>query len=280
MQAVSVRVPPPGARRIALVCDSPHSGTWYPDDFGHAIGRAALRRSEDTHVDTLWASVVDAGASLVCAHFPRSYLDPNRDEADIDVGMIDGPWPHEVRASHQCRALGNGLVWRRTPSHEEIYDRKLDPAEVLARIENCWRPYRDALQRELTDAWERHRSWYHLNLHSMPSNAYERLGLPGKPLADIVLGDRAGTTCAPGFLAAVGDAFRVEGLRVAVNDPYEGLELIRLSGDPARNRHSLQIEINRAIYMDEATREPSAGFAPLSEAIERVVKKVAQYVQV
>lgn len=278
MQAVSVRVPPAEARRIALVCDSPHSGTWYPDDFGHAIGRAALRRSEDTHVDALWASVVDAGASLVCAHFPRSYLDPNRDATDIDVTMIDGPWPHEVNPSHQCRALGNGLLWRRTPAHEEIYGRKLTAAEVAARIENCWRPYRAALQRELDAAWQRHGTWYHLNLHSMPSNAYERLGLAGKPLADIVLGDRGGTTCAPGFLAVVGDAFRAEGLSVAVNDPYEGLELIRLSGEPARNRHSLQVEINRALYMDEATREPSAGFAGLRAAINGVVRKVAAYV--
>jgi N-formylglutamate deformylase len=280
MQAVSVRVPAAGARRIALVCDSPHSGTWYPDDFGFAIDRAALRRSEDTHVDVLWSSVVEAGASLVCALFPRSYLDPNRDEADIDVGMIDGPWPREVRASHQCRVLGNGLVWRRTPAHEEIYARRLSVAEVEARIANCWRPYRAALQRELESAWERHGAWYHLNLHSMPSNAYERLGLAGKPLADVVLGDRGGVTCSPDFLAVVGDAFRAEGLSVSVNDPYEGLELIRMSGEPARHRHSLQIEINRALYMDEATREPSSGFAPLKAAIDAVVKKVAGCVQV
>lgn len=274
-----LHTPAPGVRAIPLVCDSPHSGTRYPEDFGHAIERAALRRSEDTHVDALWSAVPQAGGTLLCATFPRSYIDPNRDEADIDLSMIEGEWRRDARPSERCLALGNGLVWRRTPEHREIYRRRLAVAEVEGRIDGCWRPYRDALARQLALCEQAHGGWWHLNLHSMPSNAYERLNLPvQRPLADVVLGDRHGTTCAGEFLQLVKTAFEAAGLSVAVNDPYEGLELVRLSGEPRRRRHSLQIEINRALYMDEATREPSAGFEPLKSCIGAVLAQVAAHV--
>lgn len=270
-----LHTPPPGTLAIPLVCDSPHSGTHYPEDFGHAIDRAALRRSEDTHVDALWAGVPRAGGTLLCATFPRSYIDANRDEADVDLTMIEGDWQRDARPSQRCLSLGNGLVWRRTPEHREIYARRLAVAEVEGRIDRCWRPYRNALARHLALCEQAHGGWWHLNLHSMPSNAYERLKLPThRPLADVVLGDRHGTTCSAEFLQQVKSAFESAGLSVAVNDPYEGLELVRMSGQPQRGRHSLQIEINRALYMDEATREPSSGFAPLRSCIEEVVKTV------
>lgn len=114
----------------------------------------------------------------------------------------------------------------------------------------------------------------------MPSNAYERLGLPKtRVLADVVLGDRHGTTCEAGFVDLVASAFRAGGYTVAINDPYEGAELVRVAGDPARNRHSLQIEINRALYMDEHTREPNAGFGALRAAIGEVLRQVADHVR-
>jgi len=277
--AVTVTGPAPGATAVPLVCDSPHSGTDYPPDFGHAIARAALRRSEDTDVDALWDSVPAAGGTLVCALFPRSYIDANRDESDIDVSMIEGEWPAVARPSQRCTALGNGLVWRKTPELRDIYDRRLTVQEVHGRIERYWRPYHAALADQLAHAAEGHGGWWHLNLHSMPSNAYERLGLVSRgPLADVVLGDRGGTTCAPEFLAAVKAGFEAEGLRVTVNDPYEGAALVRLAGNPAAGRHSLQVEINRALYMDEATRERSAGFGLLKAAIDRVVVRVADFV--
>jgi N-formylglutamate deformylase len=268
----------PTTAALPLVCDSPHSGTWYPDDFGHAIERAALRRSEDTHVDRLWDRVPAMGGTLVCATFPRSYIDPNRHEADLDVSMIQDGWPREVGPVSRASELGMSLVWRKTPEHRDIYARKLSSGEVLRRIEQFWRPYRDAVAREIDAAHARHGACWHLNLHSMPSNVYERLGLPPRPAADIVLGDRRGTTCEPAFTILVREAFEAEGLSVAINDPYEGAELVRVHGDPARKRHSLQIEINRGTYMDEATREPNAGFGSLKKAIDSVLVQVAGYV--
>lgn len=279
MQPVVLIAPPAGVATIPLVCDSPHSGTHYPADFGHAIARAALRKSEDTHVDALWADVPAVGGTLLCATFPRSYIDTNRDEADVDVTMLSGPWPHDVRLSPRTATLGIGLVWRATPEHRPIYERLLTPEEVRNRIERYWRPYRELLGQQIEAAAARHGAVWHLNLHSMPSNAYERLGLAGgRPLADVVLGDRHGASCEPGFVAVVRRALEAQGLSVAVNDPYEGADLVRAHGDPARGRHSLQIEVNRALYMDEATREQNAGFAPLRRALADVTRAVADHV--
>ena len=277
MQPVVVH--PPAAPAIALVCDSPHSGTHYPDDFGHAIERAALRRSEDTHVDSLWDAVPAVGGTLICATFPRSYIDPNRHEEDLDATMIEGGWPHPVRPPSRASELGMSLVWRKTPEHRDIYARRLSVREVRARIDDYWRPYRETVAAHVEAAARRHGACWHLNLHSMPSNVYERLGLPARPAADVVLGDRRGSTCDAAFTAFVRAALQDEGLSVAINDPYEGAELVRVHGEPARGRHSLQIEINRALYMDEATRERSAGFAPLKEKLGRALHRIAAFAQ-
>jgi N-formylglutamate deformylase len=278
--AVTISLPPPGIPDIALVCDSPHSGTFYPEDFGHAISHAALRQSEDTHVDTLWQQVPAMGGTLLCATFPRSYIDANRDEADIDLGMIGDAWPLPVRPSKRCLDLGIGLIWRETPERQPIYARKLSAHEVAQRIAHYWQPYRQALAQQLERAAQRHGGYWHLNLHSMPSNAYERLGLPPRPLADIVLGDRRGTSCGGAFVDVVAQAFRARGYSVAVNDPYEGVDLVRIAGAPVRGRHSLQVEINRAIYMHEPTRQPAAGFATLGADIARVLEEVRSFVTV
>jgi N-formylglutamate deformylase len=275
VQPVVVLPSATGVTPLPLVCDSPHSGTHYPADFGHAIDLAALRRSEDTDVEALWAGVPAIGGTLVHATFPRSYIDANRDEADIDLSMIDGEWPHPVRPSARCLEVGNGLIWRQTPEHYPIYGRKLSAAEVSRRIEQYWRPYRQAVAKELERAAG---GYWHLNLHSMPSNVYERLGLPPRPAADIVLGDRRGTSCDTAFREVVKDAFASRGYSVAINDPYEGLELVRLSGAPERRRHSLQIEINRGLYMDEKTRERLPDFEMLQADIGEVLLALRSYI--
>jgi N-formylglutamate deformylase len=277
---IALHGPADEGRAIALVCDSPHSGTHYPEDFGPAVAMAALRRSEDTHVDALWSGVPAVGGTLLCANFPRSYIDTNRDEADIDLSMIEGGWPHPVRPSPRCLQLGIGLIWRETPERLPIYNRKLSPQQVAVRISDYWRPYREALAQQLEGAATRWGGYWHLNLHSMPSNAYERLGLPAtKALADVVLGDRNGTTCSPEFRDLVAGAFRGRGYSVAINDPYEGVELVRIAGAPQHNRHSLQIEINRAVYMNEKTREPGPGFAALQADIGQVLLQLSVFVQ-
>jgi len=280
MPSQNVELVAPQAPPIALICDSPHSGTLYPADFGHAVALPDLRKCEDTLVDTLWADAPRVGATLIRAHFPRSYIDVNRACSDIETAMLSEPWPGEVQASARCLELGNGLVFSKTTTLAAIYDRRLAVAEVQRRIDACWVPYRNALRRALQAARASCGRVWHLNLHSMPSNAYERLGLvSATPLADVVLGDLHGRSCSAAFTRCVAEAFRALGYQVAVNDPYAGQDLIREHGRPEQGCESLQIEINRKLYLDEETREPNARCERTRDDVSRVLRAVAAFVR-
>lgn len=270
----------PRAEPLALVCDSPHSGTAYPDDFGHAVALADLRKCEDTLVDRLWEDVPRVGGTMIHATFPRSYIDVNRACTDIDVTMLSEPWPGEAAPSDRCIALGNGLVFRKTTTLADIYDRKLGAQEVQHRIESCWKPYRSALADALSGTKRAFGRVWHLNLHSMPSNAYERLGrTSATPLADVVIGDLQGRTCSPGFTRCVAEAFRAQGYRVSINDPYAGQDLIREHGRPDSGCESLQIEINRKLYLDEEAREPNARYRRTRDDVGRALREIAGFIR-
>lgn len=277
-EPVSIRRPEP-SKALPLVCDSPHSGAFYPPDFQPALPMAVLRQGEDTDVDALWCSAVDVGATLIAARFPRSYIDPNRAVDDLDSALMDGSWPSPLAPSEKSR-LGFGLVWRKVDERHPIYDRRLSVAEVQHRIANYWQPYRTALAQEIEAAIRQFGAVWHLNLHSMPDNAYARLGIQAqRPLADFVLGDRDGTTCEPDFVDVIERSLRSFGYSVARNDPYKGTPLLLQTGQPALGRHSLQIEIRRPLYMNEATRERNALFHVLQWQMSHTLRNVAQYVQ-
>jgi N-formylglutamate amidohydrolase len=269
----------PDGHAVPLVLDSPHSGSDYPPDFRPAVGTEQLRQSEDSFVDELYAAGPALGATLVTANFPRSYIDPNRSLLDIDASLLDAPWPGPAIPSRKTE-LGIGLIWRVLDSGEPIYGRKLSVDEVKERIVRFHQPYQRAVKDALDAAHEHFGAVWHINCHSMPamSGRISEEG-PGKPRADFVLGDRDGTTCEPEFTALVAKALRDMGYAVKVNDPYKGVELVRAFSDPAAQRHSLQIEVNRRLYMDERTRAKSAGFEKLRADIERMLKVVAQYAE-
>jgi N-formylglutamate deformylase len=276
-EPVRVHTPVAGVASIPLVLDSPHSGTHYPEDFGFACDYALLRQAEDTDVDDLYADASTVGATLVCAQFPRSYIDANRREQDIDTDMIDSAWPHPVDHSPKTKA-GIGLVWKMIDDKTPIYARKLSVAEVEARIERCHRAYWRALREEIERAFAAHRRVFHMNCHSMPEEAGPLSWIArGTKFADIVLGDRDGTTCSPEFTMMLHDAFRDEGLSVAINDPYKGVELVKQFGKPQDNRHSIQIEINRRLYMNEKTRERSVNYEFLRGSLRRVLQRSARF---
>ncbi len=275
---VTVSLPEP-AVRLPLVCDSPHSGTTYPDDFRSALPLQRLRQGEDTDIDALWSAAPALGASLIAAQFPRSYIDPNRALEDLDPELMDGPWPTPLQPGEKSR-LGYGLIWRKLDPQTLMYDRRLSVSEVQQRIARYWQPYRKALQHEIDAAVATFGGVWHLNLHSMPNTAYARLGLkPVRPLADFVLGDRDGTTCEPGLIEVVERSLRSFGYSVARNEPYKGVALLAQMGQPALNRHSLQIEIRRPLYMDEATRERNGGFELLRSQLTHTLRELAAYVQ-
>jgi N-formylglutamate deformylase len=268
---------PPTGRRVPLVLDSPHSGSEYPDDFGFAVPGEALRQAEDSHVNELFAGAPGLGAALIAARFPRSYIDPNRSLLDIDASLLDAPWPGPAVPSRKTE-LGVGLIWRVLDSGEPIYSRKLSVDEVKRRIVRYHQPYQRAVKDALDDAYGHFGAVWHFNCHSMPavSGRISDEG-PGKARADFVLGDRDGTTCEPEFTALVAQTLRAMGYQVKVNDPYKGVELVRAFSDPAAHRHSLQIEVNRKLYMDERTREKSSGFDALRHSLDALVEAAAAY---
>ncbi|HRL99157.1 MAG TPA: N-formylglutamate amidohydrolase [Acidovorax sp.] len=277
-----VEVWQPTGQPLPLVCDSPHSGTAYPDDFGHAVPLALLRRGEDTHVHRLWHTAPAHGATLIAATFPRTYIDVNRADNDLDPAQIDGAWPVPLAPGPKTRQ-GLGLIWQQISKDgvaTPLYARPRTVAEVQHRIAQYWRPYHAALQAAIDASVQRFGAVWHLNLHSMPNDVYQRLGrTDAPPLADFVLGDRDGTTCAPEFIHLIGDELKGLGYSVAYNEPYKGVELIGRIGQPHLGRHSLQIEIRRPVYMDEDTRAPNAGFAPLQQHLDQVLATVAGYVR-
>lgn len=264
---------------LPLVCDSPHSGTTYPDDFGYEVPFELLRRGEDTDVDALWAQVPAVGGTLISANFPRTYIDPNRAVDDIDPALLDGQWAGPLTPSEKSR-LGYGLIWQKMDADNLIYSKKLAVSHVLHRIQNYWRPYRDALDQVFKQSREQFGGVWHLNLHSMPNNAFERLGFgKNRVLADFVLGDRDGTTCEPGFIAVVEQSLLKRGYTVARNDPYKGVAVLADLGRPDLNQHSLQIEVRRPLYMNEETRERSENFKVLQAHLAAATAEIAEYVK-
>jgi N-formylglutamate deformylase len=251
----------------ALVLDSPHSGTQYPKDFGHAVSLTALRVAEDTGVEALWGFAPDIGATLVHAGFPRSYIDANRALVDIDPLLLDAPWTGPLHDGPKVR-LGKGLVWRLLDDGTPIYQRRLSPDEVTRRIDACWRPYHDALEAAIDATVARHGHVIHLNCHSMPAvSAAYSTDHPGLRHADFVLGDRDGTTADPRLTRFVERFLLGHGYTVSVNHPYKGVEIVRKHGRPAEQRHSLQVEVNKRLYMDEQTFARHDGFAVVQAAL-------------
>lgn len=250
----------PAAAEVPLVLDSPHSGTTMPADFGSVRSEAELREGEDNFIDELYRPAAARGVPLLAALFPRTYLDANRHAGDIDPELLAEPWPEPLAPSAKAR-IGKALVWRTLDADKPIYDRRLTVAEMRARIERCHRPYHETLRALLDGAHARFGAVWHVNCHSMgPETSVLIEGVDGLPRADIVLGDRDGTSCAPEFTAFVREMLAGFGYDVRVNDPFKGVELVRAWSDPAAGRHSLQLEINKRLYMDVGTLRRHDGF--------------------
>jgi N-formylglutamate deformylase len=261
----------PQTAEAPLVFDSPHSGSSYPEDFQFCCPFDVLRMAEDTYVDELYSAAPALGATLIGAVFPRSYLDPNRAVDDLDSALIDGTWPSPLAPSHKTRS-GLGLVRRVARPGIPIYDRKLGVDEVRARLERCHIPYHRVLDEACRRAHRKFGVVWHVNCHSMPSQRSGKNGKRGGHCADFVLGDRDGTTCEPEFTDFVAEVLRGRGYTVRINEVYKGVEIVKRQGRPAMHRHSLQIEVDRALYMDQKTLEKSPGFdqvrADITELIE------------
>jgi len=261
-----------------LVLDSPHSGVNYPEDFRPACALEVLRRAEDTHVEKLYDFAPGLGVAWIEALFPRSYLDANRNVTELDVTLLDDAWDEPLATDPAVLSkvrLGKGLIWRCTDEGVDIYDRKLGAAEVRQRIERCWLPYHAAVAQAIADAHARHGYSIHLNCHSMPAVAASHATeFPGLVHADFVIGDRDGSSASPALSGLVCEVLRGFGYEVSYNHPYKGVELVRRYGDPAAQRHSIQVEVNRKLYMDENTLQPHSGFDLLRGHLRELVQRL------
>ncbi|QBR72799.1 N-formylglutamate amidohydrolase [Beijerinckiaceae bacterium] len=249
----------PAQLTCPLVFSSPHSGDIYPRRFldSTKLDQAALRRSEDAFVDTLFAGVTALGAPLVRARFPRAYLDLNREPYELDPRMFDGRLPAFANTRSLRVAGGLGTIARVVGQAQEIYGARLPVSEALGRIEKLYKPYHECLRLLLDRARNSFGVAVLIDCHSMPSGALQlgAAGVVGKiptgPKPDFVVGDRFGTSCAVAFVDTVEYELRRLGYAVQRNKPYAGGFITEHYGHPAGDCHAMQIEISRALYMDE-----------------------------
>jgi len=263
----------PTEQTIPFVFNSPHSGRFYPDDFLAAarLDKSEIRRSEDLLVDRLFAPVVELGAPLMSAVYPRAYLDVNREPYELDPKMFAGRLPAYANVRSLRVAGGLGTIPRVVSDAANIYRGPLPVEEGLARIERIYRPYHDTLRRLLAQTHVAFGLAILIDCHSMPSNIR---GGPTRVRPDFVLGDRFGASCMPALTDCVASTLEELGYTVCRNKPYAGGFITEHYGRPARGLHALQIEVNRALYMDEHLLEPHRGFEQLSADLLRLAESL------
>ena len=272
----------PAALTSPLVLSSPHSGSIYPASFlaSSRLDIATLRRSEDAYVDELFMGGLKSGAPLLRAHFPRAYLDLNREPYELDPRMFDARLPPFANTRSVRVAGGLGTVARVVGDSQEIYARRLRLDEVLARIEALYQPYHRTLEALLTRAWQNFGAAVLIDCHSMPSlsTCQPSRESERKVKADFVLGDRYGTSCAADLVDRAEHELRGLGYSVLRNKPYAGGFITEHYGDPGNNLHAIQIEINRGLYMEEMTLTKAERFNAIAEDLSKVFVALAAHV--
>lgn len=264
----------PKRRTTSVVFASPHSGRDYPKAFlkRALLDERQIRSSEDAYIDQLFGSVVDHGAPLLAAVAPRAYLDLNRGPDEFDPALIEGV----RRRAHNPRvASGLGVIPRVVANGRAIYRGKITLQEAQRRITDYWRPYHDQLRVLLDESANTFGEAILIDCHSMPHEALENVGPPGSPRPHIVLGDRFGASAAPAVVSEVEAAFSAAGFRVARNMPFAGAFITQHYGKPTRKQHAVQVEIDRALYMDEATLTPHEGFEAFTRQLAVAIAGVA-----
>lgn len=259
----------PERLRAPILVDSPHSGTAYPEAFLRQtrLDQRAIRRSEDAFVDELCRPAVGLGAAMLAAEFPRAYLDVNREPLELDPRMFVGAVPAQTNVASLRVAGGLGTIPRIVSEREEIYGGPIPIEEALERIASLYAPYHATLQRALGVIQAQFGVAILIDCHSMPSLVR---GSSAEGRADIVLGDRNGTSCTAALTDMVSVLLRAAGYRVARNKPYAGGYITERYGRPETGVHALQIEISRGLYMNETTMRKTSGFETLQRDLTRV----------
>jgi N-formylglutamate amidohydrolase len=256
-----------------VLFNSPHSGSTYPRHFlaSSRLDMATLRRSEDSFVDELVAGVVREGFPMMRAHFPRCFVDVNREPYELDPRMFEGRLPSFANTRSMRVAGGLGTVARVVGDAQEIYDQRIPVDDALRRIESLYKPYHRALRRLFTRLHREFGAAVLIDCHSMPSTAGHR---DERPRPEFVLGDRYGTSCVGVVAEMVEKALRALGYTVSRNKPYAGGFITEHYGNPAAGLHAIQLEINRALYMDERRYQRSSTFSRLTADMETLARRL------
>lgn len=251
------------------VFNSPHSGREFPEDFlrQSRLPVMSLRKSEDCFVDELFLSCVDHGAPLLRALAPRSYVDLNREPYELDPRMFSSELPGYANTGSPRVAGGLGTIPRIVSEGEDIYRGRIDFGEARRRIESVYIPYHRTLSALTNAVLTKAGEVLLVDCHSMPATATAHVVPPASGPVDVVLGDRFGASCAEDISAFIEERLRHHGMRVLRNKPYAGGFITQNHGAPHRGQHAVQIEINRSLYMNEATLEKSDNF----EAVRQVL---------
>ncbi|MDE1157731.1 MAG: N-formylglutamate amidohydrolase [Neorhizobium sp.] len=267
----------PATQTIPFVFNSPHSGNRYPQSFLAAsrLDSVAIRRSADHFVDELYADAPELGAPLLAAHFPRAYLDVNREPYELDPRMFDGPLPSYANIGSMRVAGGLGTIPRIVAENMEIYRQKVPVADAIERIETIYKPYHACLRRLIAATHVQFGLSVLIDCHSMPGN----IRLSGSDLRpDFIIGDRYGTSASAELSRAALHFLDSLGFAAVRNKPYAGGFITEHYGRPVRGLHALQIEINRSLYIDETTMEKKPQFELIAAALSAFMRQMADFV--
>lgn len=253
-----------------VILSVPHAGRDYRPALLKAarLPRTILETLEDRLVDRLVWRATEAGATAFIARAPRAEIDLNRDEREIEPGLVAPPLPAGSFVQSPRTRGGIGLVPSRITGVGAIWNERIAQGELARRIAEIHRPYHRALEQALAEARERFGAAVLLDCHSMPPRGH---GPGAKPEA-VIFGDRHGTTAGRDLFEAAVGAARALGYRTGCNAPYAGGYIAGRHGRPELGVHAIQMEIDRSYYLDMELRSPGPGFAGICRLVAAVVE--------
>lgn len=260
----------PQARAVPLLVDAPHSGMILPEDFEFICSLNDLRQSDEFYVDRFAEKILSHGGTFLKAHVSRAYIDLNRPVGDLHPSLCDQPIPWPLSRSRRVM-YGIGLIRHLVRPFEPVYGGPLTLEQIKARISDYYNPYYKALEETLHELRDTFGRVLFLDLHGMPN-----IGIEGSPMPDIVLGDHDGHSCNRSYREMVKKYFENCGLKVVINNPYKGVELTRRFAKPRQGIHCMQIEVNKALFMDEETLAPHDGLQDMLAVFDGLWRELAE----
>ncbi len=265
----------PRGRRTPVIVDVSRSGREYPREYRSPLPFTTVHDNVSMYVEALYAGAPDVGATLLYCSFPNTWIDVNRGEADMDPAVVDGTWPRPLKPS--ARTLeGLGLIKTKSRYGEPFQERKLASAEIEERLERYYRPYHAELKRLVDERYAEFGVVRHISCHCMSAVGAPTHPDAGRQRADFCVSDLNGRTASKAAMALVIETLKSRGYSVSVNDPYIGNELVRRHGDPPRGINSIQIEINKKLFMDTKTFRATDGLQGVKRDLDHLLQAVAE----